>query len=206
MVGQTPPSVASLLGSSRAVSPATRVRVVCQGMNTRRTTTGISGARGLVAAISTSAVLLAACGDDDAEPLTKADFIEQADAICAQTQAEAAPVFEAIWSELDEVDFDDPANQGIIFERWATATDQLIPLYQAQLDEIDQLEPPSEDRDFVETIIADQRVAMDEFDTLVDEARDGSEAARQQMESEDPFVEIDRQLREYGLVVCGADD
>ena len=149
---------------------------------------------------------LAACGDADFEPLTKAEFVAEADAICAASQDETEPVFEAIWTGLEDVEFDDPANEDLIFERWATAMDELVPIVSQQLDEISDLTPPGEDEEFIATLIVDQRTAMEEFDELVDQAAAGSPEARLELEDEDPFVEIDRRARSYGLVVCGSED
>lgn len=46
---------------------------------------------------------------------------------------------------------------------------------------------------------------MTEFSSVVHAAADGNEEALQAMEDLDPFVDIDRRLREYGLAVCGAE-
>ena len=151
-------------------------------------------------------LVLAACGDDDPEPLTKAEFVAEADAICAASQDETEPVFEAVWTGLEDVDLDDPANEDLMFERWATAMDELVPIVSQQLDEISDLTPPGEDEEFIATLIADQRTAMEEFDELVDQAAAGSPEARAELEDEEPFVEIDLRARSYGLVVCGSED
>ena len=43
---------------------------------------------------------------------------------------------------------------------------------------------------------------------LIDAAAAGDEAARDQLDSqtEDPFTEVNRQAREYGMTACGEED
>jgi hypothetical protein len=156
----------------------------------------------LTATAITAGLLSAGCGDEE-EPLTKAEFIEQADAICAATNEEIEPVFDAIWAGYEDVDQEDPAVHEDIFRRWSDGMDDLAPIVAAQLDDIDDLPPPAADQDFVDEVLAAQRADLEEFVEIVHSAADGDESARQAMETADPFVETDRQLQAYGLEVCG---
>ncbi|MDH3752891.1 MAG: hypothetical protein OEU32_03375 [Acidimicrobiia bacterium] len=152
-------------------------------------------------------LLVAACGSD-AEALSKPEFIEQANAICQASQDEADPLFEAAFAEFEDLDPNDPATQEFLYARFAEAMDEIKPILDQQLDDIRALEPPSEDKDLIETLIADQDAALTEFVGLLDAALAGDEEARAIIDSEeeDPFADIDRRAREYGLTVCGTQD
>ncbi len=148
-------------------------------------------------------LLVAGCGADGGDPLTKAEFVEQANAICQTSADEAEPIVEAIFAGLGE---GDPSVDGTIFVRWADAMDELVPLFEQQLDDIRALEPPADDQEFIETLLADQRAAIAEFDRLIDAAAAGDVTARAALDSDDDlFDDIDRRAREYGLTVCGED-
>ena len=55
--------------------------------------------------------------------------------------------------------------------------------------------------------LADQAAAFAEFTRLMSAAADGDPAALVALETdEDPFDEIDRRAREYGLTACGGAD
>ncbi len=152
-------------------------------------------------------LLAAACGSD-AEALSKPEFIAQANAICQASQDEADPIFDAIWAEFDEdTDFDDPAVQDVIFVRFDEVIDDVKPIFDRQLDEIRALEPPSEDKQLIEELLDDQEAALDEFAQLMEAAAAGDEQARATIDGEaDPFDDIDRRARAYGLTVCGSQD
>jgi hypothetical protein len=160
--------------------------------------------------VLTSAVaaglLFASCGVQS-EPLSKAEFIEQANAICQSTNDRVEPLFDEVYNDLEDVDWDDPDNQLLLFVRFSGAMDEVLPIMNEQLDSIGDLEPPSEDEELIDELIADQEAALTEFAVLMDAAADGDEAALAALDSEeDPFEEIDRRARDYGLTVCGEED
>lgn len=147
-----------------------------------------------------ASLLISSCGADD-DPLTKAEFLEQANAICHQSNEELEPIFEQIYADLDA---GHPESGGAVFERWDHAMEQVRPIVDEQLDDIRALGFPTGDREFLETLLGDQEREFDRFATMVDEAAAGSAAAREAMSvEEDPFADIDRRAREYGLTVCG---
>ncbi len=150
-------------------------------------------------------LLAAACGSD-AEALSKPEFIAQANAICQATQDEVDPIFGAIWAEFDEdTDFDDPAIQDLIFVRFDEVIDDVKPIFDRQLEEIRALQPPSEDKELIEELLDDQQAALDEFAQVLEAAAAGDEQARATIDDEDdPFEDVDRRARAYGLTVCGS--
>lgn len=165
---------------------------------------------GIVATIAVAVGLaISACGSD-ADPLTKPEFIDQANAICQVSQDEASPIFDAFFSDVDvdDADFDDPAVRDLIFVRFSEAMAEVKPIFDRQLDDIRALEPPAQDKQFIEKLIADQDDALDEFVRLLEEAAAGNEEARAIVDSDDtdPFADVDRRAVEYGLNVCGTEE
>lgn len=163
----------------------------------------------VVVGIALGGLLLASCGDD-AEALSKPDFVAQANAICQATDVELQPVWEGIW-DMD-VDFEDPEQldpeqQELIFVRVAEAMDTIGPTWNESIDDIRALEPPSGDEDTINAMLDDLESAIDDFVATADAAADGDEAARERMddETEDPMADVNRRAREYGLTICGSD-
>jgi hypothetical protein len=151
-------------------------------------------------------LLFASCGIQS-EPLTKSEFVEQANAICQSTNDRVEPLFDEVYAGLEDVDFDDPDNQFLLFERFNEAMDEVLPIMEEQLDDIRDLEPPSEDEELIDTLIDDQEAAIAEFAVLMNAAAGGDEAALAELDTdEDAFDEIDRRARDYGLTVCGEED
>ncbi|MDX2380667.1 MAG: hypothetical protein QNM02_13020 [Acidimicrobiia bacterium] len=156
----------------------------------------------LTTAIATAGLIFAACGDDP-EPLSKPQFVAQANAICQTTNDQLVPIFENVWAIEDDVDPTDPANELLIFARWDEAMDEVVPIVDEQLDDLRELSPPAEDEDLIETLFADQESAIADFAGLMDAAAGGDQAAMAELELDDPFDDINRRAREYGLTVCG---
>lgn len=159
----------------------------------------------IIASAIAGGIVVAACGDDT-EPLTKAEFVEQADAICAETMEQITPIFEAVWSDVDMADENTPDGQHLVFVRFDEAVDEAMPFVDQQIAEIRELEPPAADKELIETLLDDQEAAFDEFAVLMDAAAGGDESAMATLERDDPTDDIDRRAREYGLEVCGQDD
>jgi hypothetical protein len=161
----------------------------------------------LLAIAAVAAGLLAASCADDAEALSKQQFVEQANAICAASNERIDPLFERVYADLDDVDLNDPDSRFVIFRRFDEAMGEVLPIIEQQLDDIGVLQPPAEDEELIDTLLADQEAAIAEFAGLLEAAADGDESALAALETdEDPFDEIDRRARDYGLDVCGEAD
>lgn len=161
----------------------------------------------LTIAVAVGAGLLtAACGiqGDDAAALSKPEFVAEANAICEAGNDRLDVVFDQVWAGVEEIDFENPDNELLIFERWQNALIEAGPIVEQELDDIGALEPPAEDEEFIDTLLADQAAAFDEFTRLINAAADGDRAALAALDTdEDPFDDIDRRAREYGLTACG---
>lgn len=142
----------------------------------------------LPALLLTLSPLFVACGGgDDApssaepEPLTKAEFVTQAEEICAEGNQEleaAAEQFSAQPSEEEITQF---------------AEDELVPNIQQQHDDIAALGAPEGDEDEVQAIL--------------DSLQEGIDAVEQDpasLLSGDPFAEASDLADSYGLPKCAA--
>jgi hypothetical protein len=154
-------------------------------------------------ALGVGGALLTSCGDDT-ETLSKPEFVEQADAICQTASDEIEPAFDAVWEGLEDLDMDDPANEGVIFVRYAEAASQVATVWNQMSADIRELAEPDEDHELIKTLFDDLNAAVDDFVETTAAAADGDQAAMQTMENdEDPFEDLNRRAREYGLTVCG---
>ena len=133
------------------------------------------------------AFTVAACGGDDddggGEALSEAEFVEQANKICADGEA-----------ELDEQqpDSENPSPEEI--EEYID--DVLVPNVQDQLDAIGELNPPEEIADDVDAMLEEAESALDEV---------GDMSAEEIMSTEeDPFTASNELAAELGLDECGS--
>lgn len=133
----------------------------------------------------------AGCGGDDeagvdeatsepgGAPITKAEFVEEANRICVE--AEAA---------LDDVQEPESMEEAVqLFE------DRLIPSLRQQVDRIRDLGFPEADREQLDDLFDRTEEALDEFEADIEGALDSQE---------DPFAEVTDELAEYGLDECAS--
>ena len=151
-----------------------------------------------------AASFVAAC--DDTEPLTKEEFIEQADAICAETNELLAPIFEPVWADSEDAEETSGAGGPLVFVRFDRAVDEAMPHLERQLAELRALEPPAEDEESVAELLNDHEAALAAGAELVKAAAGGDRTAMATLESDDPVVEADRRVRDYGMTVCGGEE
>lgn len=146
----------------------------------------------LSAAALVLALSLTACGGDDDEgsdggsggassDITKAEFVEQGNAICAAGNEELRVAAEPI----------DSSDQAAIE---AYATDVLVPNIRGQLDDLRDLGFPEADADVLESTLAEADAVLDDVEA------DPSLITS----TDDPFSEVNDTLTEYGLVECGS--
>jgi hypothetical protein len=145
--------------------------------------------RGLLPTLAAVA-LLAACGGDDGP--SKDEFIEEADAICAEGETKA--------EELGRDAFADPQNP--TREEVLTLLQEAVPIQRDIIDQVRALEQPADDEDEIDAFLTEAEQATNE----VAEIRD-PQAAIAFFEStetpNDPFYEADQAAQDYGLKVCG---
>lgn len=116
--------------------------------------------------------------------LTKAEFIEQGDAICKENQeegeAELGAVIEEIGSEPSEEDQE------------RVVTEVVVPTLQASADGLRGLTPPEGEEDAVAEIV-------DGFDAAIASIEEDPVAALEG----DPFADVNEKAIAFGLEVCG---
>ena len=127
---------------------------------------------------------VAGCGGDDAEPLTKAEFIKQGNAICAKGNAELETKVKELIAGGKEPDME---AQIAFFE------DEILPIVQGQVDDLGELTPPEADEGEVDELIASAQEA-------VDKAEEDLEAVA--AAEEDPFADANEKAGAYGLSEC----
>jgi hypothetical protein len=135
-------------------------------------------------------LLLAACGGDGGERLSKAEWIEQADAICARASEDVEALTEP--TKLDEIpEFTDTASE----------------ISRDALSDLRALQPPEEDQTTVDEMLdlVEQQIEIGE--QIGEAAEDGDQDEVQRLADEtDPIEnEADEKARQYGLNDCGND-
>jgi hypothetical protein len=116
--------------------------------------------------------------------LTKAEFIQQADAICTKgNKADDAAQKKAFGSGK-------PTQKE--FEQFVTGA--LIPSVQGQISGVEALTPPAGDEATVKKMLDDSQAALDKLK---------SDPTLVLQQSSDPFAKSNQELKAYGLKVCG---
>jgi hypothetical protein len=134
-------------------------------------------------------VPLAACGDDD-EALTKAEFIEQGDAICTAGSEEGE-------------DLEDPDPQDA--EDLSRFLDEAIDVLDGAREDFEALDPPADGEEVHQLEVDALQESVEVLKEAKAEADDGNatEAARIISEA-DPEADARAPLQDYGFTVCGA--
>ena len=167
-----------------------------------------------------------ACGSDEA--LTKAEYIEQGNAICADGNAQMVPIFEQ-WIDLSLLEpqeaaapsfrhtgwhgaehlslftnFPDEPTQQELVESVVVITAGITPIIEAQLVDLRELAAPNEDEDTLELLFDDLEAVLVEINQLADDVAAGDQAAFDLVQSErfDSFADVNRRAVQYGLTVC----
>jgi hypothetical protein len=130
---------------------------------------------------------LACGGDDDDAAVTKADFIEQADAICAD------------FNERGEALGEDLSEDASLEELAALFLEEGIPLLREQIDDLRELDLPEADAEQLEQLWDDLDAGTDELEQQLED--DPQEALSSNF---DPFSEANEFATEYGMEECGA--
>jgi hypothetical protein len=167
-------------------------------------------ATAMLAASLAAGLIAAGCGDDDedtttaatttetgatgatgvagGEPLSKSEFIRQADEICREGDRQIDQRAEDFFGGLEQ----DPGSA----ELEEFASEVVIPNIQQQIDEIRSLTPPEGDDDEVSAILDAAQEGLDELEadpSSIDEGPDAGGA----------FAEANRLAQDYGLKECG---
>jgi hypothetical protein len=132
---------------------------------------------------------LAACGSsddssDNEDVLTNTELVSKADAICTDYNDQLSQI-------QDDSDLD---NQSSNTEIAAFIGDEIVPLYEDQIDELRNLQPNDDDAESFNEIV-------DTLDSEVQTVADDPEAA---IKMTDPFAGATKKAKAFGLEVCGS--
>ena len=144
----------------------------------------------LLAAALGVALTAAGCGgDDDGEettraPLTREEFISEADAICAEGDRE----IEEAGEELGDAPSEEELEQ--------FTTEVVVPNVQDQIDQLRELPPPEGDEEDVAAILDAAQRGVDELEADPSLGIQGEDAGG-------AFAEANQRAQGYGLTDCG---
>jgi hypothetical protein len=149
----------------------------------------------VIAALVALALIVAGCGDSDdsttdsTASLTKAEFVKQGNAVCAAGNKELDEGFEDFAQERKLSQDKEPSKAE--FEE--VAEDVLIPGVSKQIQGLRALGTPEGDEGEADRLLTGAEEALEEIEA------DPSLIS----EEGDPFADVNKEAREYGLTTCG---
>lgn len=136
----------------------------------------------------TAALGLAGCGGDDEDTIALADWLTQADQICAEADEDLDQEIATFFADTQE-----PSPEQVE----ELATDILVPSLQSQHDELSDLPEPDESADEVDETLDTLQAGIDELEA------DPSLAATPDGPPE--IAEATEMAKDLGLEDCGAE-
>lgn len=128
----------------------------------------------------------AGCGGDDEEPLSKAEYIKQGDAICKKAQAEGEKQTEEMFADLGP-------NEEPSEDQLETFVEGVLkPNTEGQVNDLRDLSPPEGDEDTVNEIYDGVEGALAEI----------QDDPNMLLSEDDPFEEASQKAEDYGFKVC----
>lgn len=136
-------------------------------------------------AASAAILAMAGCGGED--PLTQAELREQANAICAKYERQIDEI--AVPSSVEEI----PAY-----------VDKAAPVVEKEIDELKALDPPDEDQEIFDQMVAEAEKTLVAGKSLSDAAEKGDDAAVEKALNEGNVASnrADEHARTLGLTEC----
>lgn len=147
----------------------------------------VIGFVGVGVSLLAGTMMIGACGSDE-DRLTTEEFLKQGNAICA--------TFDQAMEEANAEMSANPELGPSEDEIGAYIEDAFAPNLQVAIDDLEELNPPQELEDDVDTFLAYSQTALDE---VVDAAASDLESASLGMNS---FADFDAQATEIGLTSC----
>jgi hypothetical protein len=134
------------------------------------------------------ALVAVGCGDD-AERLSTEEFSDQGNAICSKGSDEVDAAFETAFADATT----EPSSEEIA----AVIEETMLPNIRGQIDDLRDLKPPKDLADKVEETLDAADAALDDLEK---ELNDDAEAYL--ASGEDPFADVNKQLKAVGLADC----
>jgi hypothetical protein len=133
----------------------------------------------------------AACGGDDddggGEPLTEAEFKEQADAICAENNDDMNAAGEEAFGDSTEMPEEEALKSFV--------EDDIVPKVEEQIDELDDIVPP-------EDLQEDWDALLEQAQTDLEEMKSIDNYTEYFNSGEEPFEETNALATDLGLEDC----
>ncbi|MEN8114245.1 MAG: hypothetical protein ABFS21_07640 [Actinomycetota bacterium] len=151
-------------------------------------------------------LMVGACGGDE-EALTKAEYIEQANAICAASNTEMEAAEEEVLATFEEArgDVEEVPTLDEFAEMASDITDRTVPILEAMLADLKELPVPEGDEDTLTVLYDDFEHALADLSEQSAVLTTGDEAAISQFLEVDYFGDLNRRAAEYGLTICAAE-
>lgn len=144
-----------------------------------------------------------ACGGGE-EALTKAEYIEQANAICAASNAEVEAIEEEMGEAIEEEMGE--AEEVPTLEEFAQMTSELVsqtmPVLEAALTDLRALPAPEGDQDTLTALYDDFEQVLADLSEQSAVLTTGDEAAISEFYEVDYFGDVNQRVAQYGLTVC----
>jgi hypothetical protein len=142
----------------------------------------------IVLSVLAVAGIAAGCGGDDSEPLTKAEFIKQADKVCKEAKDTKQKDFEKLTKELEDGEKKPSGNteQELI-------ESVVVPALEKELTALEELDAPEGEEEKVEALQAEMQDVLEG----AEENPVGSEVDAV------PFRELAKSTSKYGFKYCG---
>ena len=144
-----------------------------------------------IVALVVCALVLTACGP--AEPLTHAELVERADAICSHA-----------FAQVREIGADLPEPDAASVGRWADALDRTTPILEGMVNDLRDLEPPPADREGFDALLAAYDLelkALEEVRTAA-EAGDPDGMSEPSEDATFAWIDADHVASRLGLEGC----
>jgi hypothetical protein len=148
----------------------------------------------VLAALAAITMIAAGCGggsdsSSDSSSITKAQFIKQADAICAKGNKEDEAEFEKFEKENGLSEKKEPTKA----QQEEATSEIVVPSVQKQIEEIDALGAPKGDEKKIEALVASVEEGVEEIEADPASLTEGK----------NPLAKGSKLAREYGLKTCG---
>jgi hypothetical protein len=137
-----------------------------------------------VAAVLMNGLFAAGCGGGDDDSLSRAEFVQQADAICRKAHDRFDKAFQQA--------FPDGEPTQTQLKEFAATT--LVPGVQGEIDDVGELEPPAADQDQVDAILEAEQAGVDKVKA--------NPAVLSPAVKEDPLAKGQKLAKAYGMKEC----
>lgn len=145
----------------------------------------------MLAGLVAIAVIAAGCGGGSNDSLTKAEYVEQGDAICKKGNTEIENDVQA-YAKQHNISLESKPTEAQFAE---LSENVVIPGVRNQLDGLRGLTPPSNDED----------AANELLDALDEGLEKGEEDPAAFVTSGDPLAKANKMAKEFGFKKCGQD-